>query len=300
MDADSIIRVERDEDNPYFMMVRSSAQDSRLSFAARGVLAYLLSKPNNWKLQPANIQTEGDIGREACTTLLKELEDNGYIWVERRMKRADGKFFPNSYTVFEKPYTGQPYTVEPLRVNRERSTSTIHNTEGQSKDKTSTRSARKDLLRQVQTFEPVVNESKSEMTLKAAQESTLSGYIAMVFGKRYTIDKATAASMCSKTTVKTGSVDVVYPSVVEMFDQVPAFKKFVEVRCRSLMAVQNMTPLNALKNICKIGFDPGVIPGNEKKMPGYHIWIKSNQSVVEVQEMEAIDLGVPPDESDLD
>jgi hypothetical protein len=45
----SIIRVEHDRNKPYFVMSRALAEDSNLSFAARGMMAYLLAKPDNWR-----------------------------------------------------------------------------------------------------------------------------------------------------------------------------------------------------------------------------------------------------------
>src|SRR5258707_13097107 len=42
-----IIRASR-KNQPYVMISRTTAQDSTLSWAARGVLAYLLSKPDDW------------------------------------------------------------------------------------------------------------------------------------------------------------------------------------------------------------------------------------------------------------
>jgi hypothetical protein len=47
----SIIRVERDRKHPYTIINDTFANDARLSFAARGVLAYLLTKPNDWQIR---------------------------------------------------------------------------------------------------------------------------------------------------------------------------------------------------------------------------------------------------------
>ena len=41
------------------------AEDKRLSFEARGVLCYLLAKPNNWQVQISDIKKQGNFGRDS-------------------------------------------------------------------------------------------------------------------------------------------------------------------------------------------------------------------------------------------
>ena len=42
-------------------------EDTRLSWAARGVLAYLLSRPDHWQIQITDLRRRGDLGRDGCT-----------------------------------------------------------------------------------------------------------------------------------------------------------------------------------------------------------------------------------------
>lgn len=97
----SIIRAQHGEQNPYFMMRRDTAQDKTLSFMARGMLSYLLSKPDNWKLQPKDLQQK--CGRNRVYSTLNELIDAGYVirwraWDEDK-KRIDHYL----YEVYEVP-----------------------------------------------------------------------------------------------------------------------------------------------------------------------------------------------------
>lgn len=60
-----------------------TAQDERLSFTARGVLAYVLSLPDGWQCSIDRIAahckaTVKGSGREAVTSAMRELEDVGY------------------------------------------------------------------------------------------------------------------------------------------------------------------------------------------------------------------------------
>lgn len=66
----------------------STAQDARLSFRARGVLTYLLSKPPGWKVDAARIAKDGAEGRDAVEKALRELRQAGYYRVIRY--RRDG------------------------------------------------------------------------------------------------------------------------------------------------------------------------------------------------------------------
>lgn len=54
-------------------------QDGRLSYAARGVLAYLLSKPRGERVRISHIMEQGKIGRDKASRLYNELKEYGYI-----------------------------------------------------------------------------------------------------------------------------------------------------------------------------------------------------------------------------
>lgn len=97
-----IHRSEHNSSNHFFILTRSSVQDARLSFEARGVLAYLLSKPDDWELMPEDIASQGNIGRNKAYRIIKELMDHGYI--TRTMHRNEKKQIVRvDYQVFEKP-----------------------------------------------------------------------------------------------------------------------------------------------------------------------------------------------------
>jgi hypothetical protein len=69
----------------FFVMHNATAQDSNLSWAARGMLCYLLSKPEGWKTSMADLTRQTKAGRDACKSAFKELEAAGYaIRVKRQ------------------------------------------------------------------------------------------------------------------------------------------------------------------------------------------------------------------------
>lgn len=80
------IRVSKNAD--YSCINNQPINDSGLSWAARGLLVYLLSKPDDWAVNVEHLTTQGPSGRDHIYSLLKELETSGYL---TRTKKKDGK-----------------------------------------------------------------------------------------------------------------------------------------------------------------------------------------------------------------
>lgn len=74
---DEIIRVRRCPNN-FVMMDKTFLEDTRLSFKAKGILAYLLSKPDNWKVIVGNLVNYAADGKASVYAGLKELKECGY------------------------------------------------------------------------------------------------------------------------------------------------------------------------------------------------------------------------------
>jgi hypothetical protein len=121
----TIIRAPRDKENPYFSTRRASAQDVALSFEARGVMWYLLSKPGNWQISKAQLMKEGGCGRDKMHRILKELQDTGYLQSDQT-RQDEGKFGASEYVLYEcpqeKPPTENPLTEKALTAEAKPST----------------------------------------------------------------------------------------------------------------------------------------------------------------------------------
>jgi len=102
-----IIRVAKNKDNPYVMMNKTGLNDPRLSFKAKGILAYLLSKPDDWKVMVSELINSSTDGKTAVYSGLKELEENGYlkrVRVYRRDEKTGKKVIDHWETVvYETP-----------------------------------------------------------------------------------------------------------------------------------------------------------------------------------------------------
>lgn len=95
-----IIRGIRDSDNLFFVSPRAAAQDRELSWESRGMLWYLLSKPDDWVLQPKDLMQ--GCGRDKVYKVLAELIAHGYI-VREEVRGDNQKFVEFIYRVYEKP-----------------------------------------------------------------------------------------------------------------------------------------------------------------------------------------------------
>lgn len=69
-----IIRAVHNRENPYFLVLRATAQDINLSARALGVLVYLMSKPDSWEPSISDICSRfSDIGRDQAYKIINEV-----------------------------------------------------------------------------------------------------------------------------------------------------------------------------------------------------------------------------------
>jgi DnaD/phage-associated family protein len=97
----SIVRV-RKRENPFVQIDRTVFEDQSLSWKAKGILGYLLSKPDNWQIYITDLEKKAKDGRDSVRTGLRELEEHGYVR-KVRARTTDGKFAGWEYQVFETP-----------------------------------------------------------------------------------------------------------------------------------------------------------------------------------------------------
>lgn len=108
----AIIRSAKDKSGRWFITNREAAQDNALSYRARGLLWYLLSKPDGWVWREDELYKSGPEGRDAIRTCLGELKRAGYLTSARKHNPETGKF-DYEKTIHEEPVT----TDTPLTEN---------------------------------------------------------------------------------------------------------------------------------------------------------------------------------------
>ncbi len=123
-----IFRAAKGTGRIYFSMRCDTAQDSSLSWPARGMLAYFLSLKDGWELTIKDLQQK--CGRDKAYRILAELRKAKYLQHDR-IQKSDGTFTWGDYQVHERPYTekqemdkelSEPFPEKPYTANTESST----------------------------------------------------------------------------------------------------------------------------------------------------------------------------------
>lgn len=109
----STIRTVKSKD--FTTICNTFLRDERLSWKAKGILAYLLSKPDDWKVRVSDLIKRSTDGREKVYAGVNELLTTGYL--QRTEVRSKGKIISYEYVLYEtgmpEPHTGFPDTVKP-------------------------------------------------------------------------------------------------------------------------------------------------------------------------------------------
>jgi len=95
-----IFRVIKDAKNPYVMINKEFLNDNELSLKAKGLLTYLLSLPDDWKIYESELIKHHKDGTSAIKSAIKELLDNNYI-SRKRLRNDKGQLAYYEYEVYE-------------------------------------------------------------------------------------------------------------------------------------------------------------------------------------------------------
>ena len=117
----------------YTVLNNGIFRDENLSAKSLGILAKMLSLPDNWEFSETGLCSifKKD-GRDSIRSGLKELEENGYL-VRIRVRDDSGKLTSVEWTVsdrpmFEKPMLENPMLENPMLENRTQYNTKEYNT----------------------------------------------------------------------------------------------------------------------------------------------------------------------------
>ena len=119
----SLIRVQVKKERNYAVLDLTALEDRGLSWEAKGVHAYLVSRPPDWQIFFAELIKRSDkSGRDKTRRILNELKKSGYLKIIPLKNEATGQMEGWQYIVYEKPHriTEKPSDGEThLSVNQQ-------------------------------------------------------------------------------------------------------------------------------------------------------------------------------------
>ena len=120
---DSIRRIKKT--NNFTAVNNDFIQDEKLSWKAKGIIIYLMSLPDDWKIYLSELANHAKDGRDSTNNGIKELIDNGYCR-RTEVRDSNGTFAGYNYEISdtkefqpqtEKPQTENPFTDNPQLLN---------------------------------------------------------------------------------------------------------------------------------------------------------------------------------------
>lgn len=117
--------------NNYTTINNHVFRNNRLSWKAKGLLAEMLSMPNDWQFSIQELIQRAKDGRDSVYSAISELEGERYLW-RVRTTNEKGQFTGYDYNVYEipwgtlpnmekpdteNPYPEKPYTENPTLLN---------------------------------------------------------------------------------------------------------------------------------------------------------------------------------------
>lgn len=90
------------ESGEFVTVHKAFIHDASIGWKAKGILLYLLSRPNDWKIYETELIKHTSDGLSSLKSGIKQLEEAGYI--KRVRKRDDkGRMQGYDYEVYEQP-----------------------------------------------------------------------------------------------------------------------------------------------------------------------------------------------------
>lgn len=129
-----IFRKKKNQFNPFVMVDKEWVNNPDISAKAKGVLLYLVSKPDDWTVYEADISNHMKDGIKAIRSAVRELMEYGYIH-RKRVRNDCGHFQGYEYFVSENPYCDPIFTEVPFSDIRKRHTTNTERTNGNWKEK---------------------------------------------------------------------------------------------------------------------------------------------------------------------
>ena len=107
-----INRTDKNQNN-FTQVDNNLIKDNTISCGAKGILLYLLSKPDDWQFYEADIEKHFTDNIKVIRRYIKELMVKGHIHRDK-IRNTDGRFTYN-YNIYEIPRLSNIYTIMPYK-----------------------------------------------------------------------------------------------------------------------------------------------------------------------------------------
>ena len=107
----TIYRVVKSAENPYIMIDRRPIDNANLSFKAKGILTYLMRRPDGWEVSVSDLINHATDGEDSVRSGMKELQQAGHM--TQTKVREKGRITGWLIEVYEIPHAVFPDVVLP-------------------------------------------------------------------------------------------------------------------------------------------------------------------------------------------
>lgn len=99
----TIFRIVKNPDNPYVMMDKRPIENPDLTWSAKGMLSYMLSRPDDWEFNVQDLINRALDGKSAVRAAMKELRLAGHLVYAGRTGNQSGRGSRAIWHVHEVP-----------------------------------------------------------------------------------------------------------------------------------------------------------------------------------------------------
>lgn len=118
-DGQTVFRKAHDKDNPYVIVDKTIFEEPTASWKAKGLMGYLLSRPNDWIVYMSDLQKRATDGAASVRGAVRELEKLGYL-TRVRIRSEAGVFSGYEIGVHETPVPESERTWKPTKKELEK------------------------------------------------------------------------------------------------------------------------------------------------------------------------------------
>lgn len=113
----AVIRVQHDHEKTFVQVSRELLKDTSIDLQAKGLLVFMLDKPDNWNVRPRDLAWELKVSKNTVYRILEKLISAHYVArTDIRRRKPDGTFEQASiYDVYENRKVAELRSAEATR-----------------------------------------------------------------------------------------------------------------------------------------------------------------------------------------